>query len=112
MKTAATIAAALALACAMSTASAYGGYLQNQWVGTTGLRVCQYSDGSVINVGFSMCAYNNGPPIVVQQAPSQSLDASIPLAGRVPHIVTPMELEQLRAMRLQNELLQQQLRRQ
>jgi hypothetical protein len=32
-------------------------YLQNQWV-NNGNRMCQYSDGSVLNIGFGMCPRN------------------------------------------------------
>jgi hypothetical protein len=49
----------------------------------------------------------------VPAPPAVQLDPTIPLRGAQPHIMTPaeimMEAEQIRALRLQNQLIQQQL---
>lgn len=52
------VSAALAAVMAAAPASAQYSmtyYLTDQWVTSTGNRMCQYSNGTVLNVGYRVC---------------------------------------------------------
>ena len=52
------VSAALAAVIAAAPAAAQYSmtyYLTDQWVTSTGNRMCQYSNGTVLNVGYRVC---------------------------------------------------------
>lgn len=51
------IAIAMAVAAATPAVAQYQMtyYLTDQWVNSTGARMCQYSNGTVLNVGYRIC---------------------------------------------------------
>ena len=51
------IAIAMAVAAATPAVAQYQMtyYLTDQWINSTGTRMCQYSNGTVLNVGYRIC---------------------------------------------------------